>query len=254
MPRRIDFGLHAGDYAKYRQGPDLALFEKLATFGVGLPGQQILDLGTGTGLFARALALRGSKVIGIDPSAAMLIEARQLDQKAGVKVEYLVGIAERTGFASATFDCVTASTCWHWFDRPQAAREANRILKPEGKLVITALDWLQLKGNVIDVTLRCMGQHVSSVTDSARTFIYPAWTTDLIAAGFTSWQVFAYTTKLAYSHEAWVGRVRASADVASMDPEKVANFAADLTEILRRQFAQDPLSVEHSIFCLITTR
>jgi SAM-dependent methyltransferase len=250
----IDFGARASDYARFRRGPDGAFFEKLSTFGVGLPGQRIIDLGTGTGLFARALVLRGSKVTGIDPSEPLLTEARKLDQLAGVQVDYLTGVAEHTGLSPAIFDCVTASTCWHWFDRQRAAREAHRLLKSNGKLVIAALDWLRLPDNVIDATLKILEQHQASSYAGPRTFLYPDWTSDLVAAGFKQWEAFAYTTKLNYAHEAWCGRVRASADIAGFDSRKLASFSADFMIAMRRQFPREPLEVDHTVFCLIAEK
>jgi len=71
-----DFGATSKDYARHRAGFPDSLFERLATFGIGLPGQRIVDLGTGTGTLARGFARRGCRVIGIDISEAMLQAAR----------------------------------------------------------------------------------------------------------------------------------------------------------------------------------
>jgi len=58
--RAIDWGRTSTDYATHRPGPPASLFERLASFGVGLAGQRILDLGTGTGVMARGFARRGA--------------------------------------------------------------------------------------------------------------------------------------------------------------------------------------------------
>ena len=52
----IDFGKTTHDYGKHRVGFPPAFFERLTGFGIGLPGQRILDLGVGTGAVARGLA------------------------------------------------------------------------------------------------------------------------------------------------------------------------------------------------------
>src|SRR5215470_3815897 len=88
---KIDFGKAASDYAVHRQGFPPLLFDRLATLGVGLPGQSVLDLGTGTGLLARDFARRGCRVTGLDPSQALLAQARLADQAAAVSVDYVVG-------------------------------------------------------------------------------------------------------------------------------------------------------------------
>jgi len=43
---------------------------------------------------------------------------------------YLESKAEMISLDSSSVDVVTAGQCWHWFDRPRAASEVARILKP----------------------------------------------------------------------------------------------------------------------------
>src|SRR5262245_48677024 len=126
----IDFGKTAQDYGRYRAGFPPAFFDRVATYGIGLPGQRVLDLGTGTGPLARGFALRDCQVTGLDPSISLTEEAKRLDQEAGVSVRYVTAKAEQTGLPDASFDVVTAGQCWHWFDRPKAAQEVQRLLVP----------------------------------------------------------------------------------------------------------------------------
>jgi ubiquinone/menaquinone biosynthesis C-methylase UbiE len=156
---QVDFGKTAQDYGRHRAGFPEALYERLATFGVGVPGQRLLDLGTGTGTLARGFARHGCAVTGLDPSAALLEEARRLDHEAGVDIRYVTATAETTGLPDASFDVVSAGQCWHWFDRAQAAREVRRLLVPGGWLVIAHFDWIPLPGNVVEATERLVEQH-----------------------------------------------------------------------------------------------
>ena len=133
----IDFGKTAQDYGQYRAGFPALFFERLIPFGIGMPGQRVLDLGTGTGTVARGLAQQGCQVIGLDPSAPLLAQARQLDRHAGVAVDHIVATVERIGLASGNLEMVTAGQCWHWFDRPTAAREVRRLLVPGGPPILT---------------------------------------------------------------------------------------------------------------------
>ena len=66
----------------------------------------------------------------------LLAKAKELDASEGVSIEYRVGYAEDTGLPAYSFDLVAAGQCWHWFDRPRAATEITRLLRPEGVLVI----------------------------------------------------------------------------------------------------------------------
>jgi len=247
-----DFGLTVTDYARHRAGFPDSLFERLAAYGVGGKDQLVIDLGTGTGSLARGFASRGCKVVGIDPAAAMLEAARALDAGAGVSVEYRVARAEETGFADAFFDVVTAGQCWHWFDRPKAAAEARRILKPGGSAVITHFDWIPLAGNLVRLTEQLIEQRNPGWTMGQGLGMYPQWLRDLGEAGFRNLETFTYDIDVPYSHEAWRGRIRASAGVGgSMSAPEVAEFDAALAALLNEHSPGAVLDIPHRVFAVV---
>ncbi len=247
----VDFGKTAADYARHRAGFPPALFERLAARGIGQPGQRILDLGTGTGSLARGLALRGAEVTGIDPAEALLEQARQLDEAAGVTVDYRSGRAEATGLPDAAFDVVAAGQCWHWFKRDAAAREARRLLVPGGRLLIAHFDWIPLAGNVVAATEALIERHNPDWRFGGGTGLYPAWLEDAANAGFGAIETFSFDLAVAYSHEAWRGRIRASAGVGgSLAPDEVAAFDRAHAALLAAEFPEDPLEVPHRVFAL----
>ena len=129
----VNFGLTASDYAKHRAGFPNAFFESVFDKGIVKIGDELVDLGTGTGTLARGFAERGCNVIGIDIAAQMLELAKDISQHAGLEVDFRFAKAEATGLPDDTFDVVTAGQCWHWFDHPAAALEVKRILKPNGR-------------------------------------------------------------------------------------------------------------------------
>lgn len=248
----VDFGLAAGDYARWRQGFPAQFYDRLEGLGVGLPGQELLDLGCGSGLLAREFAHRGCRVTALDPSEALLAEAERQAAEEGQEIEFRHAWAEDTGLESGSFDAIAAGTCWHWFDRPKAARECNRLLKPGGKLAIAHLDWLRRPGNVIDVSLRVIDRFRDVSADRPVTFQYPAWLFELIDAGFSAWEVFGHSTVLNYSLEAWCGRIRASGGVGTaMSREMQDEVIAALKEELSEAFPEEPLPVDHRVFALV---
>lgn len=252
MSSNIDFGKTAQDYSRHRAGFPAPFFERLSTYGIGRAGQRILDLGTGTGTLARGLARRGSRVTGLDPAGALLMQARQLDQQAGIAVDQLIARAERTGLAADAFDVATAGQCWHWFDRPKAAGEVLRLLVPGGRLVIAHFDWIPLPGNMVEATEQLIKRYNPAWPMHGGTGLYPAWLADVAMAGFQAIETFSFDIPTPYTHEAWRGRIRASAGVAaSLPPEQVVRFDQDLARLLADRFPEDPLAVPHRVFAII---
>lgn len=249
---KIDFGLTAGDYAKHRAGFPNSLFNRLSQYSVGLPGQNIVDLGTGTGTLARGFADRGANVIGIDPSVSLLEQAQKLSEDAQIKVDYRVATAEDTGLPDASFDIVTAGQCWHWFDRPRAVQEVARILKDNGQIAIAHFDWIPLKGNLVEATEQLIKAHNPAWNLDGGTGLYPQWLRDIAEGGFKDIQTFSYDVFVPYSHENWRGRIRASAGVgASLTPDKVEVFDRELAALLEAKYPDDILQVHHRIWAAI---
>jgi demethylmenaquinone methyltransferase/2-methoxy-6-polyprenyl-1,4-benzoquinol methylase len=97
------------------------------------PDDLVLDVATGTGLVAVELARRyGSRVVGLDRSTEMLVEAARRNGS----IDSLVNArAERLPFADETFDHVTFTYLLRYVDDPAATiRELARVLKPGGRL------------------------------------------------------------------------------------------------------------------------
>jgi hypothetical protein len=65
-------------------------------------------------------------------------------------------------------------------------------------------------------------------------------------------ETFSFGLEVPYSHEAWRGRVRASAGVkASLSPSQTEAFDAELAEILALRFPSEPMAVPHGVWAVI---
>jgi SAM-dependent methyltransferase len=111
---------------------DPTMLERVAAGGF----RRALDVGCGEGRFCRLLRARGIEAIGIDPTEALLAEARRRDP-AG---EYRAGRAESLDFADASFDLVVSYlTLIDIPDLGAAVAEMARVLAPGGALLIANL-------------------------------------------------------------------------------------------------------------------
>jgi ubiquinone/menaquinone biosynthesis C-methylase UbiE len=105
------------------------------------PGENILDLATGTGWTSRLLARRGAKVTGVDIAGDLIAAAKKRASAEGLAIDYQVGDAESLPFGDGAFDAVI-STCGIMFaSRPEvAAAELARVCRRGGRIALTT--WL----------------------------------------------------------------------------------------------------------------
>lgn len=108
------------------------------------PDSEVADIGAGTGYFALPIAevLETGTVYAVDLQEEMLDRLRaKLDQAPPRgSVRLFQGDAAATGLPASSVDRVLMANLWHELDdQPAALREAARILRPGGRLLI--LDW-----------------------------------------------------------------------------------------------------------------
>lgn len=257
-----NFGLTAHDYAKYRAGFPDEFFKRVFEEGIVKAGDSLLDLGTGTGTLARGFASRGCKVIGVDIASQLLEQAKDLSLQQGLELEFHFAKAEETGLPSASFDVVSAGQCWHWFDRPRAAGEVKRLLKPNGAALIAHFDWLPLDGNVVDLTEKLIQKYNPAWYErfGNKTGVYPDWFRDLGEAGFGNIQSFSFDLDVPYTADAWRGRIRASSGVgASLSDGEVGRFDLEFRILLegveqarvKKEAGEIPmLKIPHRVFVI----
>jgi ubiquinone/menaquinone biosynthesis C-methylase UbiE len=142
-----DMALRTIDYddrqhAVYSQARAIApemLAQWMDVFNGVLPPRRplpILDLGSGTGRFAPALAERfGGPVFGVEPSANMRRVAETTAQSANLR--YLAGDAGAIPLDDGAVDAVLMFLSFHHFpDRAAAVREIVRVLRPGGRVLL----------------------------------------------------------------------------------------------------------------------
>jgi len=104
------------------------------------PGEQVLDVATGTGVVARACAQRvgpSGRVLAIDHEDGMLALARQADVPEAAHIDYRRAEAAQLKVEDQSFDVVTCQQGLQFFsDRLAALREMHRALRARGRLAV----------------------------------------------------------------------------------------------------------------------
>lgn len=118
--------------------PDGAVEAALLELVGDAPFQSMLDLGTGTGRLLELFAPLYRRGVGIDLSREMLSVARaNLDNADVAHAQVRQGDIYAPPVERDAFDLVTMHQVLHFLDEPgQAIREAARLLRPAGRLVI----------------------------------------------------------------------------------------------------------------------
>lgn len=238
--RDIDWGRTSEDYAKYRPGPPSSLYEMLQAHDVGIPGQRVLDQGTGTGVFGRQLAKQGCDVVGTDISEIQIKYAKHLAERDGLKnIEFKVSPAEKNPFDNASFDIISASQCFVYFDKKRWIPEAKRLLKPNGRVVIAFFQWLPLEDPISGASEQLVLKH------------NPDWNAHSIKMHFNQFEdwflddfqqtaLLIYDEDIKFTREVWRGRMRALRGIgASLSPEAVDKFDEEHDAMLKGRFGDE---------------
>jgi ubiquinone/menaquinone biosynthesis C-methylase UbiE len=104
-------------------------------------GEEVLDVGCGTGTLAvaAARAAPGVRVTGLDADASILARARKKAAGAGLEIGFDQGRATGLPYADASFDLVLSTLLFHHLPddaKRQTAAELVRVLRPGGRLVV----------------------------------------------------------------------------------------------------------------------
>ncbi len=230
--REFDWGRTSDDYAAHRSGYPDSFYDVLTALGIGRPEQAILDLGTGTGVLARAFARRGARVTGVDIADNQIAMARMLTALEGLDIAFQVAAVEDADFPDTSFDVISAGQSWLYFDQSVTIPKALRLLKPDGCIVLTHLLWLPLQDPIAQQSEALVLQHNPDWKGAGYTGEVPpilAWTRE----HFELRAFLMLYEPLAFTRESWRGRIRACRGVgASLSASEVERFDEEHRKLL----------------------
>jgi len=229
---RRQFGAASEAYAAspvHRAGRDLDAIRAWA----GLTGRErVLDVGTGAGHTAVALASRAREVVALDLAPGMLERARDLAARHGLaNLRPQLGDAAALPFPDAAFDVVTCRLSAHHFARPaRAVAEMARVLRPGGLLLLE--DTVAPPEPAVDTFLNAIEllRDPSHVRDHS----VAEWAAMLGASGLAVEQVARFPAHLDFDD--WTARMR------TPDPEAAAirRLMDGAPDDVRRGLALEP--------------
>ncbi len=119
------FTERVADYVRYRPAYAPEIIDAVLA---GFTAPAVADLGAGTGISSHLLAQRGARVFAVEPNAAMRSAIVP-----GPRITIVDGSAETTNLPDGSVDVVAAFQAYHWFDHDAVLREAQRIVRRDGR-------------------------------------------------------------------------------------------------------------------------
>jgi len=107
------------------------------------PSRTIVDVGSGTGKFTRALAPLGAARVAVEPTRGM----RAVFERVVPDVPVLEGTAERVPLPDGFADAIVCAQAFHWFRHRTALREFARVLRPGGGIALVWNSWNSSAGS-----------------------------------------------------------------------------------------------------------
>ncbi|MBQ8787755.1 MAG: class I SAM-dependent methyltransferase, partial [Oscillospiraceae bacterium] len=86
--KAFDWGRTSADYAKYRDIYPEEFYRKIHSLGICTEGQNVLDIGTGTGVIPRNMYRFGAKFTGTDIAENQIEQAKILAQQSGMDIDF----------------------------------------------------------------------------------------------------------------------------------------------------------------------
>lgn len=179
---RDQFSQQADYYAQSSAHARGDTLDVILNFAAPKGTERTLDVATGTGFTAFALAPKVAFVIATDLTPEMVAKAAEIAQQRTIKnVTFSVAAAESLPFVTASLDLVTCRLAPHHFqDVPEFLREVHRVLRPDGLFCLA--DSVSPESE----KLRAWQNRVEALRDHSHVYGYPPsqWDAMLIDAGF----------------------------------------------------------------------
>lgn len=209
---RDSFSRVAANYARSTFHSSSARLQEVIDLARPRPGDLALDVATGTGNTAFALAPHVRRVIGLDLTPEMLNEARRIAATRGVaNADWVIGDAANLPFQDETFDIYVVRAAPHHFpDIDQCLAEAYRVLKPDRDAAfIDCAPPVPARDVLHEVEMRRDPSHILSMT-------VEEWVGRLERAGFEV--EMAMARELDWNFDEWMGNM-------AVEPELSADLA-----------------------------
>lgn len=245
----FDWGKTSLDYAKYRDIYPQEMYDKILSWGLCTKGQNILDLGTGTGVLPRNMYQYGGKFIGVDISENQIEQARILSSEQGLDIDYYVSSVEQLDFSENAFDVITAFTCFFYFDHEKLLPIVKKILKPNGHILVGYMAWLPFEDKIAEESEKLILKYNPNWSGAGETRRLVELS-EVYKKDFDIVHNEHFDVKIPFTIDTWNGRMKACRGVgASLSQDKIREFEKEHLKMLD-EFGNTNVDILHNIALL----
>lgn len=230
--RAFDWGRTSENYARFRDVYPQEFYDKIVGRNLCVKGQQVLDLGTGTGVLARNLYPYGARWTGTDISKEQIEQARMLSE--GMDIAYDVVSAEMLDFPDNTFDVITACQCFWYFNHEKIEPVLYRMLRSGGSLLLLYMAWLPFEDEIAAESER-LALKYNPVWSGAGETMHPIVIPDVYRERFELVYHEEYPLKVHFTRESWHGRMKTCRGIgASLAETEIAAWEQEHLDLLEK--------------------
>lgn len=249
--KAFDWGRTSADYAKYRDIYPEEFYRRILSRGIGVSGQKLLDIGTGTGVIPRNMVRYGAEWVGTDISGNQISEAERLSVGSGI--EYYVMPAEKLDFPDHSFDAATACQCFWYFKHEDFIPVLRRILKPGGKFLVMVMNWLPFEDRIAGESEKLVLKYSPNWSGAGET-VHPITLPDCYDQYFTRTYSEEFRLNVHFTRDGWNGRMKACRGVgASLTPEQISAWEQEHLKMLENYPAEFDI-LHYAAFLELTIR
>lgn len=240
--KSFDWGRTSVDYAKYRDIYPEEFYDKIISRNLCINGQNVLDIGTGTGVIPRNMYRYGAKWVGTDISENQIEQAKALSKD--MDITYYTSSAEELDFPSNSFDIITACQCFWYFNHDKIMPILHRLLKADGSILILYMAWLPFEDKIAGESEKLVLKYSPNWSGAGETK-HPIYIPECYKENFELVYHEEYKLNIPFTRERWNGRMKACRGVgASLTEDEIADWEQEHMNMLKK-IAPDEFDILH---------
>lgn len=228
--KAFDWGKTSADYAKFRDIYPQEFYDKIVNRKLCIHNQNVLDVGTGTGVLPRNMYRYGAKWIGTDISENQIEQARMLSKD--MNIDYYTLATEEIDFPDSSFDVITACQCFWYLNHEQVMPDFFRMLKPDGRILVLYMAWLPFEDRIANASEKLVLKY-NPKWSGANERIHPISIPGCYHKRFELVYHEEYLLNVHFTRESWNGRMKACRGIgASLTENRIAAWEQEHLKLL----------------------